>query len=64
MGSDQSKYAGSGEKSADVQEVRLDYYTLLNVDEEATDDEIKVSYRSMASSSRRDGLKAELRYKY
>lgn len=41
MGSDQSKYAD--EKNAEVQEVRLDYYALLNVDEEATEDEIKAS---------------------
>jgi hypothetical protein len=43
MGSDQSKYAGSGEKSAEVQEVRLDYYALLDIDEEATEVEIKAS---------------------
>ncbi|KAI5454891.1 hypothetical protein NCC49_002167 [Naganishia albida] len=46
MGSDQSKYAD--EKNAEVQEVRLDYYALLNVDEEATEDEIKKAFRKAA----------------
>lgn len=50
MGSDQSKYAGAGEKSEEAQEARLDYYALLSVDEEATAEEIKVrSARDLSS---------------
>lgn len=56
MGSDQSKYAGAGEKSEDAQEVRLDYYALLSVDEEATGEEIKVrSGRACRCSWRQSG---------
>ncbi|KAJ9097707.1 hypothetical protein QFC21_004745 [Naganishia friedmannii] len=44
MGNDQSKYTGTGGKATETQEVAVDYYTLLSIDEEATDDEIKLKH--------------------
>ncbi|KAJ9094843.1 hypothetical protein QFC19_007772 [Naganishia cerealis] len=44
MGNDQSKYTGAAGQNTETQEVRLDYYTLLSVDEEATGDEIKLKH--------------------
>lgn len=44
MGNDQSKYTGTNGQVTETQEVAVDYYTLLSIDEEATEDEIKVSF--------------------
>ncbi|KAJ9126506.1 hypothetical protein QFC24_001533 [Naganishia onofrii] len=44
MGNDQSKYTGTSGQVTETQEVAVDYYTLLSIDEEATDDEIKLKH--------------------
>ncbi|GFZ42894.1 hypothetical protein JCM24511_00612 [Saitozyma sp. JCM 24511] len=47
MGNDQSRSSSAG-KDQDTQEKPPDYYELLQIHEDATDDEIKRSYRKLA----------------
>lgn len=53
MGSDQSRPEGSGGGEQEVA-VKLDYYALIGVDEEATEDEIKRAFRKAALKNHPD----------